>query len=102
VSGARTDNGRRAVSDPRLTLPCPPGFVEAVAERVAELLEDEQGAPELWIDVQAAAEHLACPTSRVYALVSADRIPHHRDGSRLLFRRSELDEYVERGGATRP
>jgi excisionase family DNA binding protein len=49
-----------------------------------------------------ASEFLACPSSRVYSLVSARRIPHHRDGSRLLFRRSELDEWVQRGGAKRP
>jgi excisionase family DNA binding protein len=37
-----------------------------------------------------AAEFLACPRSRIYALVSARRLPHHHDGSRLLFDRREL------------
>jgi excisionase family DNA binding protein len=48
-------------------------------------------ASEPWIDVHGAAEHLACKRRRIYDLVEQGRIPHHRDGSRLLFRRSELD-----------
>ena len=61
---------------------------------------DESAAP--WLDVEGAAEHLACPCSRIYALVSARRIPHHKDGSRLLFRAEELDEWVRTGGGKRP
>jgi excisionase family DNA binding protein len=57
--------------------------------------------PSGWLDVQAAADYLACPRSRIYALVSARRIPHCKDGSRLLFRASELDEWVRSGGARR-
>ena len=49
-----------------------------------------------------AAAFLSCPPSRVYALVSARRLPVHRDGSRLLFDPAELREYVRRGGAKRP
>lgn len=77
-------------------------FVEAVAVRVAELLAERERAPEPWIGVEAAAEHLACPKSRIYALTSAERIPFTRDGSRLLFRRGELDAWLSDGGGTRP
>jgi len=49
-----------------------------------------------------AAAYLACPKSRIYALLSARRIPHDRDGSRVLFDRAELREWVLRGGARRP
>jgi excisionase family DNA binding protein len=78
-------------------------LVELIAARAAAIVRDDQEVqPEPWLGVQEAASHLACPTSRIYALVSARRIPHHRDGSRLLFRRSEVDAWVERGGATRP
>ena len=78
-------------------------LVEVIAARAAAIVRNDQEAEaEPWLGVQEAASHLACPTSRIYALVSARRIPHHRDGSRLLFRRSELDAWVERGGATRP
>jgi excisionase family DNA binding protein len=55
-----------------------------------------------WIGVDQAARHLACPKSRLYSLVSARRIPFNKDGSRVLFRRNELDEWVRAGGATRP
>jgi excisionase family DNA binding protein len=55
-----------------------------------------------FLDVDGAAAFLSCPKSRVYALVSARRIPHHRDGSRLLFDRDELRAYVRNGGAKRP
>lgn len=76
-----------------------------LAERLAPIIasrlgSDGQATP--WMDVDQAARHLACPRSRIYSLVSARRIPHHRDGSRLLFRREELDEWVRTGGGLRP
>jgi excisionase family DNA binding protein len=86
-----------------VAVPVPPELVEAVAVRVAELLADRPPVePDPWLDVAGAADYLACPPSRIYALVSADRVPVHRDGSRLLFRRDELDRFVEQGGAKRP
>lgn len=95
-SGAHTSNADVAVA-------LPPAFVEAVAARVAEILAERQGsAPEAWIGVEEAAAHLACGRSRVYALVSAGRIPFAKDGSRLLFRRSELDAWLAAGGGIRP
>ena len=80
-----------------------PEMVETIAHRVAEILADRD-TPEAtgYLDVAGAADFLACPTSRVYSLVSAGRISHHRDGSRLLFDRGELREYVNNGGAKRP
>ena len=77
--------------------------LEAIAERATELLAEQQAPVESgYLDVAGAAAFLACPASRVYALVSADRLPHHRDGSRLLFDRAELRAYVQNGGAKRP
>lgn len=92
------------MTDPRLSLALPPELLDVLAERVADLLADRapSSEPTGYLDVAGAAEFLACPTSRVYALVSADRIPHHRDGSRLLFTPGELREYVDGGGARRP
>ena len=78
-------------------------FVKELAERIAERLSLSSGnADDGFLDVDGAAAFLACPRSRIYALVSARRIPHHRDGSRLLFDRAELRDYVRRGGARRP
>lgn len=86
-----------------LALTVPAAMLDAIAERAAELLADRLAAETApWLDVNGAADHLACAPSRIYALVSAKRIPHHRDGSRLLFRRAELDEWVESGGGKRP
>lgn len=75
--------------------------LDALAERLrARLVLDSvsQG----WLDVAGAAEYLSCPKSRIYSLVSAKRIPHERDGSRLLFDPASLDAYVRAGGARRP
>lgn len=71
-----------------------PDALERLRELVAERDTADGSAGEPWIGVAAAAEHLACKRQRIYDLVHAGRIPHHRDGSRLLFRRSELDAWL--------
>ena len=45
-------------------------------------------------------EYIAAPVSRVYALSSCkpSRIPIKRDGSALIARKSDLDEWVRDGG----
>jgi excisionase family DNA binding protein len=76
-----------------------------LAERLAPIVaarignDSEQAA---WLGVEDAARHLHCPRSRIYALVSARRIPFYKDCSRLLFRAEELDDWVRAGGARRP
>lgn len=72
-------------------------LVESVAVRVAELLADRLSpapADSPWLSVEEAAEYLRCKPKRIYDLVSQHRLPAHRDGNRLLFRREELDDYV--------
>ena len=76
--------------------------LDALAERLAPRLAVTAPAPERWLSVAEAAEHLSCPTSRIYSLASAGRIPCEREGSRLLFNRSELDDWVRAGGGKRP
>jgi excisionase family DNA binding protein len=84
-------------------LSVPDELFEAIAERAAALVLARLDAePEPWLGVDEAARYLACTPSRIYALKSANRIPHRKDGSRLLFRRSELDAWLDEGGATRP
>ncbi len=92
-----------------LALTLPSELLDVLAERVADVLVERglvvaeaASGPEPWIGVEDAARHLACPKSRLYSLVSARRIPHEKDGSRVLFRRSELDAWVESGGGRRP
>lgn len=86
-----------------VTLDLPPEVLDAIADRVLERLAD-QATPEPagYLDVAGAAGYLACNKSRVYALVSAGRLPHYKDGSRLLFLPCELRSYVRNGGARRP
>jgi excisionase family DNA binding protein len=78
--------------------------LEAIARRAAAIVLEQMGdqGGDGFLDVEGAAAFLACPKSRIYSLVSARRLPHHRDGSRLLFDRAELRAYVAAGGARRP
>lgn len=87
-----------------LALVLPDEFLDAIVERVTEALGERAAPEDRWLTVAEAAEHVRCPTSRVYSLAATKppRIPVHRDGSRLLFRRSELDAWVESGGGLRP
>jgi len=48
-----------------------------------------------WLDADGAAEYLATSRDRIYDLVQLGKLKPHRDGRRLLFRRSELDAYLE-------
>jgi excisionase family DNA binding protein len=86
-----------------VTLELPPELIEVIARRAAQIvLETQREQPEPWLGAEAAAAYLASEKSRIYALVSKRAIPFHKDGTRLLFRASELDRFVEEGGATRP
>lgn len=81
---------------PGLALTVPPDVIEAVAQRAAQLVVAQLAtADDAWLDVDGAARYLACKPKRIYDLTSQRRLPAHRDGSRLLFRRSELDAYLE-------
>lgn len=86
-----------------LALAIPPEVVEAItAEATARAIEAlSSGGGDGYLDVDGAADFLACPKSRIYALVSQDAIPVERDGSRLLFSKAKLHEYVRSGGAKR-
>src|SRR3954453_11743704 len=74
-------------------------FLDAIAEdaaaveRLRALVGTPQG-PEPWVGVDDAAEHLGCKRQRVYDLVYRRAIPHRKDGSRLLFRLSDLDAWL--------
>lgn len=85
------------------TVSIPDELVDRIAKRAAKIVLAAQAdaITDPWLSVAQAAEHLSCPRSRVYALVSKRAIPHEKDGSRTLFRRSELDRFVRDGGARR-
>lgn len=78
-----------------------PDALNVLAERLAPFLEGRlAGEPDRPMNVTEAAEHLRCAPKRIYDLVSQHRITPIRDGSRLLFRRSALDAYLD--GKTPP
>lgn len=80
-------------------------LVERIARRAAELVAAQSGEPadDGWLrGAERIASYIDAPRSRVYALASAQRIPVHHDGSALVARRSELDEWLLRGGGRRP
>lgn len=80
-------------------------MVELIAERAAKLVAShgEESAEGGWLrGADKISAYIDSPRSRVYALVSARRIPVHHDGSALIARRSELDAWLVAGGAKRP
>lgn len=90
------------MTDLRLSLP--DDFVEAVVAAVAATLADGiAGAPTSpWLTANGAAVYLSCSVSRIRVLTMTGDLPHHRDGSRPLYHRDELDAYVRNGGAKCP
>jgi hypothetical protein len=79
-------------------------LIEQIAERAAELIGErsERQAQDGWLrGADRIAAYIDAPRSRVYALVSARRIPVHHDGSALIARRSELDRWLVQGGGIR-
>lgn len=88
-----------------LTLTFPPELVERIAARAAELVAERlEPDADRWLNVEEAAAYIGAPPSRIYSLASCKppRIPVERDGSRLLFKQSELDGWVRGGGGKRP
>jgi len=72
----------------------PAAVIEVIARRAAAMEGASWSKPEPWCEIRAAAEHLGCKVRRVYELVALNRIPHRKEGRRLLFRLSELDTWV--------
>lgn len=61
-------------------------------------------AVEPWVDVATVARHLACTEEHVYELAKrtdSRRIPHRREGRRLLFKLSRVDAWLDRVGSRR-
>jgi len=88
-----------------LSLELPPEVVQAITEEVmrqvrAELLAGI-GSESEFLDTKEAAAFLRSSTQRVYDLVSKRQLRPHKDGSRNLFRRSELEDYLRGAGGHR-
>lgn len=76
-------------------------MLSAIAERAAaivlEQIDRDRSADSPWLDVEGAIAYLGFSRHRLYKLTAARAIPFHkkRGGQRLLFRRKELDRWVE-------
>jgi hypothetical protein len=108
-NGKQGSAGRSArlpdrTDDAGVTLAIGDELVERIAERAAELVVNQRDVKNGgWLrGAEKIADYIDSPRSRVYALVSARRIPVHHDGSALIARRSELDAWLLSGGAKRP
>ena len=72
-------------------------LAEALAPRLASEAQaagGEQRSP--WMGIERAAAHLDWPKQRLYKLSASGAIPHYKQEGRLLFRRDELDAWLER------
>lgn len=91
------------MSNDQIAVSLPEEVVERVARRAAALLKEEMPeTPERFVRVKEAAEHLGCRPHRIYDLVHQRAIPFYKEGSRLLFRCSELTAWVEKGPPRSP
>jgi excisionase family DNA binding protein len=72
--------------------------LEVLADRLAPLLAARLNAEEPtspWLNAEDAARYLACSRDRLYDLVQLGKLEPRRDGRRLLFKRTDLDAYLE-------
>ena len=73
-----------------LALTLSPDALEAIAERAAELVLEQNGNGSPWMSRERAAAYLDLPVSR---LEKDKTIPCHRDNGRVLYHRDELDDH---------
>jgi excisionase family DNA binding protein len=91
---------RRSWAMDDVSIPLPDVLLDVLVERTAARVRASAPVAEPWVGVDAAASHLACKRQRIYDLVSRRTIPHRKEGTRLLFKLSHLDAWIEGGGAT--
>jgi excisionase family DNA binding protein len=79
-----------------IALTLTPDQLDAIAERVADRLRPapaEHMSP--WLNTKGAAAYLDGGTDRIHDLVQLGKLQPYRDGRRLLFKRSDLEAYLE-------
>ena len=75
-------------------------LVESIAKRVESSInpsssEKTASSANPFMSVREAADFLRIRPSTIYLWVSENKIPHSKIGSRLLFKREELDQFVQ-------
>lgn len=70
--------------------------VRAIAEQAAAIVTEQQAPTATpWLSTEQAADYIAAKPGRIHDLVALGKLTPRRDGRRLLFRRSDLDRYLE-------
>jgi excisionase family DNA binding protein len=73
------------------------GLEEFVQEKIDQALAARTPEPDGWIDSKDAAAYLGITLASLHNLVSSGKLPRHGEpGTRLRFRREDLDAYVGR------
>lgn len=79
------------MSELRVTLP--PDVLEAIAERAAEIVLERLDAPASpWLTLADAAAYLGWSRQRLY---KRRDVPRYKHGGRVMYRRDELDAFLE-------
>lgn len=48
------------------------------------------------ITAAECAEYIGCSIDLIYSMVREKKLPHFRIGTRILFKRSKIDEWIEK------
>jgi excisionase family DNA binding protein len=83
-----------------VSLPIPDELIDALARRLAEIVLTEMEADlrpsqGRWLRAKEAADYLGWTRSALYARVHAHSVPHYKIDRMLLFRRDELDRWLD-------
>lgn len=78
----------------RIEIDLTPDQLDELVEAVVERIGSGGGQTPALLDSDEAAEYLRCDKQRLYNLKAEGRITYVKDGSRLLFRRTDLDAYL--------
>ena len=93
----------------QLELPIPKELIDAIAERVADIILDRLGStprildldqprvsgPGTWMRSAEVAQYLGWSRKSVYRRVARMELPHYKIDGILLFKRDELDSWLE-------
>jgi len=96
TAGIRVDERPVAVRDGDLLGIDLSAFIDRLAQRIIERLEDVAPTASPWLDIAGAAEYLSCSPERIRKLISRLEIPYHQAGrgARIFLNRHELDEWL--------
>ena len=90
------------LTTPDVTITLSGDALRAIAAAVSDQVQPTaQTAASPYMTVAEAAAYIRASPQRIYDLLSSRRLPKHKDGSRVLILRSELDEYLTGRGQAR-